>query len=148
MSIFDFLSILHNKTKSWSDLTETEQKEFNPFMIGRWLSMDMNYCEFINEIQQYTIGILDKKTVFLLYKDLLPYKKKYFIKYYKGEANQKYNPEMLNILTEYFKDSKYNIKELLNMIFAKNMQNEIILPILKMYGKSDREIATLLKIKN
>ena len=148
MTIIDFLNILHNKSKSWKDLSEQEQKEFNPFMLNRWLSMDSNYTDIINELQQYTIGILDKKTIFILYKDLLPKKKKYFVKYYKGTKSQKYNDNLISILVEYFQESKKNIKELLDLIFINKLTDTVLIPILKKYGKTDKEIKTLIKIKN
>jgi hypothetical protein len=147
MTIFDFLTILHNKSKSWDDLELSEQKEFSPYMITKWLSMDRDYCEVVNELQQYTIGILDKKMVFTLYSELLPFRKKYFVKYIKGDKKDKYNPELLIILREYFEESKKNIINILNLIFITNTKKSILENVLKKYGKTDKEIKTLLKIK-
>ena len=146
MTIFDFLSILHNKSKKWEDLSESEQKEFNPFMMNKFLSMDYNYCEIINDLQQYTIGLLDKHMVFMLYQDILPYQKKYFVKYIKGDKEQKYNPILISILVEYFEESKENIKELIETIFITNKIDTLKI-ILTKYGKTDKEIKTLLKTK-
>ena len=147
MTIFDFLTILHNKSKSWDDLELSEQKEFSPYMITKWLSMDRDYCEVVNELQQYTIGILDKKMVFTLYSELLPFRKKYFVKYIKGDKKDKYNPELLLILREYFEESKKNIINILNLIFITNNEKTILIPILEKYGKTNRQIKTLTKIK-
>jgi hypothetical protein len=147
MTIFDFLTILHNKSKSWDDLELSEQKEFSPYMITKWLSMDRDYCEVVNELQQYTIGILDKKMVFTLYSELLPFRKKYFVKYIKGDKKDKYNPELLIILREYFEESKKNIINILNLIFITNNEKTILIPILEKYGKTNRQIKTLTKIK-
>jgi len=146
MTIFDYLTILHNKSKKWNDLSEQEQKDFNQYMLNRWLSMDMEYCEFINELQQYTIGILDKKSTFILYQEILPYKKKFFVKYIKGKKEGKYNPELISILKDYYEESKRNIINILDLIFINNEQH-IIKSILEKYGKTDRQIKTLIKIK-
>ena len=70
-TLFDHLANITWKKKPWSELTETDQKSFSPYLINRWLSMNMNYIELVDMFQQYTIGPLKKKHVYQLYFDFL-----------------------------------------------------------------------------
>lgn len=144
MSITDFLDILHNKSKNWCDLSEQEKKEFSPYMINRWLSMEPEYCELVSDLQKYTVGVLNKELVFKLYLDLLPKRKKFYLKYIKGDKKDKYESETISILKEYLQESKKNILQL--MLLLEN--STLLVNILSKFGKSEKEINKLIKIKN
>ena len=49
-SIFDHMSNLTDKKKPWHSISEADQKSFTPFIINRWLSMNMDFIEVINEL--------------------------------------------------------------------------------------------------
>jgi len=92
-TIFQHLSGIKEKKQSWESLSEMDKKSFSPFIINRWLSMNMDLLPVINELQQYTIGTLRPKEVYKLYLDFLP-KKKTFDKYIKGKKSDKYNKDV------------------------------------------------------
>ena len=71
-TLFDHLANITWKKKPWSELSETDQKSFSPYLINRWLSMNINYIELVDMFQQYTIGPLNKKHVYELYFDFMP----------------------------------------------------------------------------
>ena len=100
-TIFQHLSGIKEKKQSWESLSEMDKKSFSPFIINRWLSMNMDLLPVINELQQYTIGTLRPKEVYKLYLDFLP-KKKTFDKYIKGKKSDKYNKEMLGYLSQWY----------------------------------------------
>jgi hypothetical protein len=83
-TIFDQLANLTHKKVAWGKLNEVDQKSFSPYIINRWLSMNPDYIELVDMLQQYTIGLLDKKQVYQLYYELLP-QQKTFSKYIKGK---------------------------------------------------------------
>ena len=42
-TLFDHLANITWKKKPWSELTESDQKSFTPYLINRWLSMNPDY---------------------------------------------------------------------------------------------------------
>ena len=102
MTIFDFIKNLTIEKVPWDSYTESEKKEFNIYMINRWLSMDPDYnlIEIINELQHLTIGLLEPKEVYKLYYYLLP-KQQYWLKFIKGKKESKYNPELIEYCKKY-----------------------------------------------
>ena len=85
-TIFQHLSGIKEKKESWESLSEMDKKSFTPFIINRWLSMNMDLLPIINVLQKYTIGLLTPRDVYKLYLDFLP-KKKTFDKYIKGKKD-------------------------------------------------------------
>ena len=129
MTIFDWINQILVTKKHWDEFTEDEQKKFSPFIINRWLSMDMDFIEVVNYFQKYSIGTLEPREVYKWYSDFLPKGKRYN-KYIKSKNKKKYDPELINILCDYFEDSKSNIIEYINFMNKKQLKE-----ILKMHGR-------------
>lgn len=138
-TIFQHLSGIKEKKESWESLSEMDKKSFSPFIINRWLSMNMDLLPIINELQQYTIGTLKPKDVYKLYLDFLP-KKKTFDKYIKGKKSDKYNKEMLQYLSQWYEVSQSEVKEYLEIL-----SKDDVVDILMKYGKTKKEAKKLLK---
>ena len=138
-TIFQHLSGIKEKKQSWESLSEMDKKSFSPFIINRWLSMNMDLLPVINELQQYTIGTLRPKEVYKLYLDFLP-KKKTFDKYIKGKKSDKYNKEMLQYLSQWYGVSQSEVKEYLEIL-----SKDDVVDILMKYGKTKKEAKKLLK---
>ena len=138
-TIFQHLSGIKEKKESWESLSEMDKKSFSPFIINRWLSMNMDLLPVINELQQYTIGTLRPKEVYKLYLDFLP-KKKTFDKYIKGKKSDKYNKEMLEYLSQWYGVSQSEVKEYLEIL-----SKDEVVDILMKYGKTKKEAKKLLK---
>ena len=138
-TLFDHLANITWKKKPWSELSETDQKSFSPYLINRWLSMNINYIELVDMFQQYTIGPLNKKHVYQLYFDFLP-KQKSFNKYIKGKKQDKYNKELVKLIANHFQIARIEAEEYISLL---NKQE--IISILKKYGKTEKEVKSLLK---
>ena len=91
--------------------------------------MDEEFIEVVNYFQKYSIGTLEPREVYRWYSDFLPNGKRYN-KYIKSKNNKKHNPELINILCDYFEDSKSNIMEYIHFMNKKQLKE-----ISKMYGK-------------
>jgi hypothetical protein len=143
-SLFDHLSGITDKKVSWESLSEVDRKSFSPYMVNRFLSMNMDYIELINEFQKYTIGELSNRDVYKLYLDLLP-KQKQFNKYIKGKKTDTYQTELVELLSKHFLISEKETLEALDMYHETSLLP--LKEILKKYGKSDKEITKLLKIE-
>jgi len=138
-TIFQHLSGIKEKKQSWESLSEMDKKSFSPFIINRWLSMNMDLLPIINELQQYTIGTLKPKDVYKLYLDFLP-KKRSFDKYIKGKKADKYNKEMLWYLSQWYGVSQSEVKQYLEIL-----SKDQVVDILMKYGKTKKEAKKLLK---
>jgi hypothetical protein len=138
-TLFDHLANITWKKKPWSELSETDQKSFSPYLINRWLSMNINYIELVDMFQQYTIGPLNKKHVYQLYFDFLP-KQKSFNKYIKGKKQDKYNKELVKLIADHYQVARIEAEEYISLLEQTEISS-----LLKKYGKADKEIKGLLK---
>ena len=139
MTIFDWVNNILIHKKHWDDFTEDEQKKFSPFIINRWLSMDIEFIEIVNFFQKYSIGTLEPREVYKWYCDMLP-KGKRFNKYIKGKKDKKYNTELLDIMITHFECSKSQVKDYLDLI-----HKDELIEILGKYGMNEKTIKRLLK---
>ena len=141
-TIFNILADLSYKKTNSDTYTEGDWKVYNTYMVNRWLSMNSDVTEIINFIQKYYS--LDKKIHYKLLSDILP-KQKLFTKYVKGKKVDKYNPELITIVADHYEISRKEAKERVSMYmhFSHGMQN--LSDILRMYGKTEKEIKRLLK---
>lgn len=138
-TIFQHLSGIKEKKESWESLSEMDKKSFTPFIINRWLSMNLDLLPIINILQKYTIGLLSPKEVYKLYLDFLP-KQKTFDKYIKGKKEAKYNKELLNHLSNWYGVSNREVEDYLEIL-----SKEQVIEILMKYGLTDKESKKLLK---
>ena len=143
-NIFEHFSGLTDKKVSWDKLTEADKKSFSVYIVNRWLSMNMDFIELINEFQKYTIGQLSTAETYKLYYDILP-KQKQFNKYIKGKKAEKYNPELVELLSKHFLVSEKEAIEYLDIYSESSL--DPVKEIVKKYGKTDKEITKLFKIE-
>jgi hypothetical protein len=143
-TIFDHLSNITDKKVSWNSLNEVDRKAFSVYLINRWLSMNMDFIEIVNELQKYTIGQLSPAETYKLYFDVLP-KQKQFNKYIKGKKADKFNQELVELLSQHFCVSEKESAEYIEILESTNKDE--LRAIIKLYGKSDKEVDALLKPK-
>ena len=129
MTIIDWINQVLVHKKHWDEFTEDEQKKFSPFIINRWLSMDVEFIEIVNYFQKYAIGTLEPREVYKWYCDILP-KGKRFNKYIKNKSNKKYDNKLINIISKHFEVSKKEINIYMSLLNKKEIKE-----ILKMYGE-------------
>jgi hypothetical protein len=143
-TLFDHLSSITDKKVKWDSLSELDRKSFSPYMVNRFLSMNMDFIELVNEFQKYTVGGLDSREVYKLYSDVLP-KQKQFNKYIKSKKSDTYQTELVELLSKHYLTSEKEALEALDMYFETSIAP--LKEILKKYGKTDKEISALLKPK-
>jgi hypothetical protein len=143
-TIFDHLSYITDKKVVWDTLSDADKKTFTPYMINKWLSMNMDFVEIVNELQKYTIGQLSAAETYKLYFDILP-KQKQYNKYIKGKKADKFNSELVELISNHFLVSEKEAKEYIEMYLEQNITE--LKDIVKMYGKNEKEIEKLFKIE-
>lgn len=147
-SIFDFLNCLFYTKTKWDDLSELDKKAFNPYMINRFISMDMDYVGIVNYLQQYTITGMAPREVYKLYLDFLP-KRKFFAKYIKSatEKSEKVSKNLLEFISRQENWSEDETYENLLYMLSTPSGVSAIKQYLKMFGFTDAEISKNYGIK-
>jgi len=141
-NIFEHMSGITDKKTPWDVLSDADKKSFTPYIINRWLSMNMDFIELVNELQRYTIGQISPEETYKLYYDILP-KQKQFNKYIKGKKADKYNPALVELLSMHFLVSEKEAMEYIDMYQETSLNT--LKEIIKKYGKTDKEVDKLLK---
>lgn len=126
MTLFDWLNQITFEKKEWSEFTEEDRKSWNTYMIFKYLSMNRDYIEFINDFQKYQD--LSSEHLYIVLKNIIPQKKQW-LKYIKS-SNKEPNKELLKIFSNYFEcsieESKINLK-----LLSKEQINDILMDISK-----------------
>ena len=143
-TIFDHIAGISHKKKEWNQLSEVDQKSFTPYIINRWLSMHQDLIETIDALQQYTIGPLSKKHVYQLYYDILP-NANVRAKYIKGKKMDKYNKDLVNFVKKNYQINSREAQEYIDLFKSNDGGINHLVKLLKMYGKTEKEIKKLLK---
>jgi hypothetical protein len=141
-NIFEHISGITDKKTPWDVLSDSDKKSFTPYIINRWLSMNIDFIELVNELQRYTIGGVSAEETYKLYYDILP-KQKQFNKYIKGKKADKYNPALVELLSMHFLVSEKEAMEYIDMYQETSLNT--LKEIIKKYGKTDKEVDKLLK---
>jgi hypothetical protein len=142
LTLFDHISGVTDKKRPWSSLSEADKKTVSPFMLNRFLSMNMAYTGLVNDLQMYTIGLLDPKEVYILYYELLP-KSKSYSKYIKSSKESKYTEELIQLVAKHFSCSQKESIEYIELLFQHNKDS--LIEIIKRYGKTESEISKIMK---
>lgn len=143
-TLFDHLKAITNGSdiQYFDKLDQASQKTWSNFMITKYLSMNVDFIEVINELQQYTIN-LPPNILFKLYADIIP-KGNVFLKYIKG-INSNYNIQLVKLIAKHFSVSE---KESSDYIYIFNRTDEGInslKSIVEKYGYSENEIKKMIK---
>ena len=115
----------------WKNLTESDKKTWSNYMINRFLSMKMEWTDFVNEIQKLK---LDSRMLYLVYSNTLP-KGRQFLKYIKKKKQSIYNTQVVQKVYEYFEISQSESEDYLNLL-----SKEQIRELVSKYGYTDKEL--------
>jgi hypothetical protein len=135
-NFFGWLEQITYYKKDWDNFDEIEKKHWNSYMIHKSISYHEPYIEIVNLAQKYQFSDRD---LYNFYKSIIPKKKVYF-NYIKAQSSQKYNQELITILSEYFRLSSREIKDYIPLLSKENITN-----ILQQLGLENKEIKKLLK---
>lgn len=126
-TIFTIIGYLTFDKKPWDRLTDQEKKQFNPYMINRFLSMDLDLCYAVNEFQRLTLGKMEHKDIYNFYFHLIP-NQRYYLKYVTGKKIA--SDEDIKILQNYFGISMREVEDYYN-ILMKDKQGQNFLKKIK-----------------
>ena len=85
-NLFDHINAITSQQRSnyWDEISDEDKKSWSNYMVNRFLSMKMEWIEFVNEVQKYP---LKPKELYKVYTDILPKKRQWlkYIRRYKSE---------------------------------------------------------------
>ena len=95
-SLFDHINQITKiqNPNYWEQISEEDKKTWSNYMVNRFLSMNSNWIELINELQKYN---LEPKELYKLYTNVLP-KSKQWLKYTKGRNDMDHSEWLINII--------------------------------------------------
>lgn len=135
-TIFDWLKEITLTKRPWDSFSDEQKKEFNVFMINRYLSMSSEYVELVNFTQ--FIPYSEKEKYYKIYCEFIP-KKNVWLKYIKS-SKKTVNTKVAEYLAVYFQCSTAEAAD-----NADLLAKEGIVSILTSMGVEDKEIKSLLK---
>ena len=132
-SLFDHINHITSKqTKGyWDSLNDREKKQWSNYMINRFLSMKMEWTDFVNEIQKLK---LDSYQLYVVYSSILP-KGNQYLKYIKKKKGTIYNTQVIQKVSEYFEISKSESEDYLNLLSKKQIRE-----LVSKYGYANKEL--------
>ena len=140
-SLFDHITHITSKqTKNyWEDITDADKKTWSNYMVNRFLSMNMNWTDLVNEIQKYK---LEPKDLYRLYTEILP-KGKQWLRYTKGKKTMKYQKWLLEIVAKYYESSINEAHDYLEIYYSTEQGKAELKAILQKFGIEPNEIKKL-----
>lgn len=138
-SLFDHINhVREGKNPNYfGTLTDADKKTWSNYMVCRFLSMQAELVDTINDLQAYQ----DKLTSEQFYKlciAVVP-KGRRFDTYIKSKAD-KYNKDLLSLLSRHYQDSERNVVEYIQLLSESELLN-----IVSLYGYSEKQIEDLLE---
>jgi hypothetical protein len=135
-NVFDWLKEI-NSTKSHPDtFTNQDWDIWNSYMVHRFLSMNPDYIELVNEVQ--SLPPSNKKQIYSIYREYIPKNNKWS-KYVKSSSKE-FDKDLVLQLKKHFNVSVREIKDYLKILDKKEVQS-----ILSKQGLEEKEIKKLLK---
>lgn len=135
-TLFDWLKEIQGNKKPWSSFSDEDQKQFNPYMIHRYISMYEPYIEVANIAQLLPQN--DKSKIYQFYCSMIP-KSNTWLKYIKG-SHKKTNETVLKYVSDYYTISIGEAEEYISLIKKEGVEL-----ILEKSGVDTKEIKKLLK---
>jgi hypothetical protein len=135
-NVFDWLKCINNTKPPVESFTDKDWEVWNSYMVHRFLSMDPNYIDIVNEVQ--SMPPQSKKEIYSIYKEYIPKNNKWN-KYIKSKVKQP-NKDLVNHIKGYFECSSREAKEYIEMLAPTEINR-----ILTNKGLDKKEIKPLLK---
>ena len=134
-SLFDHIKQITDvqNPNYWDEISDDDKKSWSNYMVNRFLSMKMDWVEFVNEVQRYP---LQPKELYKVYTDILP-KKRQWLKYVKGDKKMKYPKWVYEIVSKHLQCSLREAKEAVETYEMSYGGQAELVDILIKYGKTE-----------
>ena len=135
-NIFDWLKAINNTKPPVDSFTDKDWEVWNSYMIHRFLSMNPDYLEIVNYVQDFPPQ--EKRMIYSIYREFIPKNNKWS-KYVKSKVKQP-NKDLTTHIKEHFQCSLKESKEYINILATPEIRR-----ILTNRGLEKKEITKILK---
>ena len=135
-NIFDWLKAINTTKPPVESFTDKDWEVWNSYMIHRFLSMNPDYIEIVNYVQDFPPQ--EKRMIYNVYREFVPKNNKWS-KYIKSKVKQP-NKDLVNHIKDNFQCSIKEAKEYINILATTEISR-----ILTNRGLNKKEIKPLLK---
>jgi hypothetical protein len=142
-TIFDHLKGITKEKIPWDSLSDSDKKSWDDFMITRWLSMKMEYVEFLNELQLYRSGELKDSNYYNFLLHTLPAETSYY-KYIKRPRVFETHKKILEFFSSVYKVSHRESLDIIKTFRILKLESEFN-ELLIQYGIQESEKEELRK---
>lgn len=139
-SLFDHLTAIYQdqRPEYFDELSEADQKSLNPYMINKFISMNMDFVPIVNEFQKYYAGVGPRET-YLFYSQIIP-KGKYFNKFIKKQGVTEYEEWLVALVARYFTVSLRDATDYLQLFYQTAEGKKDLRSICEFYGTDPKTI--------
>jgi len=135
-NIFDWLKAINSTKPPVESFTDKDWEVWNSYMIHRFMSMNPNYIEVVNYVQD--LPPQEKRMIYNVYKEFIPKNNKWN-KYIKSKSKEP-NKELIEHLRDHLKCSSREAKQSILLLDTQQISR-----ILSNRGLNTKEIKPLLK---
>ncbi len=135
-NVWDWLKQINSVKADPTIFSDKDWELWNSYMIHRFMSMNSDYLELVNEAQR--INPQNKQEIYSIYREYIPKNNKWN-KYIKSNI-KKHNDTLLIYLSKYWECSQNEVRQYLNFL-----GDDEVLRILTSIGLEQKEIKPLLK---
>jgi len=135
-NVFDWLKQINSIKQPVSDFSDKDWEVFNSYMIHRFMSMNQEYIEVVNYVQE--MPPQEKRMIYNIYREFIP-RNNQWNKYIKSKIKQP-SKELLEKLSSYWECSRIEAKDYMNLLDTKQIRR-----ILEDQGLEKKEITKILK---
>lgn len=145
-SLFDHIKHIRSVQSSdyYESLTDVEKKTFSHYMILKALSMDPMLIEMVAELFQYFDKIPSKRFYQLLI-GLVP-KNNRFCPWIKNSSSNRFNDDILLLVSRYFQVSTLQANEYVNIFFKTDDGINQLIEICRSNGLNESEIEKIVSV--
>ena len=118
-------------------LSDVDKKSWSNYMVCRFLSMQPEILDVVNDVQSY--AVLSPEQFYKICLLFVPLGRS-FHPYVKGKKDGKWKPELVELLRKHYQESERNV-----MIYLELLTEEELQIIAEKYGFSEKEVTKLIK---
>ncbi len=132
--LFDHLNAVttNQSPDYWDSLSTEDKKTYEEYMINRFLSMKIEWIDFVNDIQKYW-DVITKKEHYKIFSDVLP-KGKQYLKYTKRKNDMVLPKWFVEIMVKHYECSTSEVRNYVDTLVLTEQGVLEIREVLQKYG--------------
>lgn len=140
-NLFDHLAAIKEGADEtyWASLTAEERNDFRPWQVNRWLSMNPDWIELVDDFQRLTISMLSPQMVYYVYAEFIP-KGRTYLTYIKPKDKHEVPHEVVELLCTHLECSVREALEYIDLMRNDSIRQESLLALMRSYGWQEKEI--------